>query len=304
MPPPATPPSSCPPSASPPIPSRPRSRGNSLAQRTWRTWSPPPSAGRRAPLSPGDLAGPGSTGGRGAVRAEGLPERTEVTARLPAALSLCPPWHLSRTYLWREGTSVSEQGTSDGRRAALRVASDAEHPRPALDSEFHRDEGDDGSLARPAGRLDQPLIEAWLARAAVDGSGVPGREVHGHGALAAAAGLCADPRRHSFVAPAAGSARGHATTLVRVTDQVSGPEHVELFDVLVEEGPGKAALQRGLVQACAELAGRLRLPLLGHVVHRHPALGPDHAAAVVDGLVAQGWRPAFCYWSFGDPACR
>ncbi|MFF9573066.1 hypothetical protein [Streptomyces sp. NPDC014685] len=235
---------------------------------------------------------------REARRDEALPESTGVTVRLSPTLRLPAPWHLARTYLWWHGVSGPHgagppefPGTPGPRRT---TGPDASH-----DSEV----APDAFRARPSEPADLPLIEAWLAQAMIDGYREAGRGLDHDQARAAAAGLYADRRRSSFVAPAAGRARGHATTLVRVTDQVSGTEHVELSDVLVEDGPGKAALRRGLVQACIEQAGRLRLPMLGHVIHRHPTLGPDQATGVVDGLLAKGWRPAFRYWSLGDTTC-
>ena len=74
---------------------------------------------------------------------------------------------------------------------------------------------------------------------------------------------------------------------------MSGEDHIELVDILVEPYADGSLCRRALVAAVADLARTAGLPVIGHVVH--PADGSGDAVTAT--LCARGWAVDHRYWS-------
>lgn len=84
---------------------------------------------------------------------------------------------------------------------------------------------------------------------------------------------------------------GHAT-VVWDTDDLTGTDRPELFDVFVPPEHRGSPAGRLLTGAAVRWAAEAGFPLRGHVVG-----DDDNAAAVRRRLLGAGWRPAEGYWA-------
>ncbi|MGW7547284.1 hypothetical protein ACWGKQ_40230 [Streptomyces sp. NPDC054770] len=154
----------------------------------------------------------------------------------------------------------------------------------------------EGVAVVPAGPEHGERVRGWIADAFQTGAAEGGLAVPRGDAEAQADLVLAAPGRHTLVALTAdGEPAGHAT-LLPFTDEVTGTEYLELFDILVPVPFGTRALTGLLADAALARAERAGLPLLGNVVHRTAGPGPDHGARVVSSLHRRGWRTDHVYW--------
>jgi GNAT superfamily N-acetyltransferase len=94
-----------------------------------------------------------------------------------------------------------------------------------------------------------------------------------------------------FCAVGAPGFGGHAT-VVWDTDDLTGQDRPELFDVFVRPEHRGSPVGRLLTAAAVRWAAGAGFPLRGHVVG-----DDDNAATVRQRLLATGWRPAEGYWA-------
>ncbi|CAM5603424.1 MULTISPECIES: GNAT family N-acetyltransferase [Streptomyces] len=171
--------------------------------------------------------------------------------------------------------------------------------------EDHRTDPDAGDVTIAAATTDQTaLVLGWLADAFQAGARDQGIDVGRDTAHDHASQLLAVPGRHSLVAATAGQPVGHATMLP-FTDDVTGTEYTELFDVLVRPTADVRTITAALVDACLAHVARTGLPLLGNVIHQRVTAGAsDRGDRVVASLLKKGWRTEHCYWRApaGPPA--
>ncbi|MFD8705145.1 hypothetical protein ACFV1W_21450 [Kitasatospora sp. NPDC059648] len=188
------------------------------------------------------------------------------------------------------------------RQTYLRLPCDTGEATRA-DTEPDGDRDTAGCTVRRAVAADTGQVRRWLAEAIEGGARDLGAVPDAAVALEQAGAVTDDPDRVSFVAVESDHATttgepllGHVT-LVPFEDELTGAGHLELVDVLVVPGPQARAARAALVAAARRHAAAVRLPLLGHVVHPHPApAGGGHAAAVLAGLRHEGWRDQHSYW--------
>lgn len=154
----------------------------------------------------------------------------------------------------------------------------------------------EGAVVVPAGPEHSEQVRGWITDAFAAGAAEQGVSVRREDAQAQADEVLAVSGRLTLVAIVEhGVAAGHVT-LRPFTDEVTGTEYLELFDLLVPV-PFKTRTLTGLLTDAALAQGaRAGLPLLGHVVHRTGVSGPDHGAHVVASLHRRGWRTDHVYW--------
>ncbi|MFJ5549159.1 hypothetical protein [Streptomyces sp. NPDC093225] len=186
-----------------------------------------------------------------------------VQVRTPADTVLPPPWRRSVTYVSRTGPLPGRAGP-----AGLRIV-------PA-----------EGAL--------WPPVRDWMARAVRRGAAEQGLPAPEEAVAAAVDEVLGEPGLAVLVALLDDRPVGHAVLLTGARDTVTDRAFAELWDVLVEpEAPGAADCRDALVAASADRAAGLRLPLLGHVVHR----AEEAASRALTSLLARGWHTDHTYWT-------
>ncbi|WP_405977649.1 hypothetical protein [Streptomyces sp. NBC_00158] len=191
-----------------------------------------------------------------------------VTVRASAHIRLAGPWQRHLTYLRYSGPPAQDGQAS----SPLTV-------RPA----------DPGT--------DTADLTRWLAQALVNGNAEQDIETGPGAAETFAREVLAAPDRFSYVACREGRPVGHATLLCAADDPVTGRDHVELVDVLVEEPQGpRSEAAHALTAAAMAHAHRAGLPLIGHVVHPAAHVAAGHGDRIVASLVARGWAVDHVFW--------
>ncbi|CCK26411.1 hypothetical protein BN159_2032 [Streptomyces davaonensis JCM 4913] len=211
---------------------------------------------------------PGSQAAAEALRAYAVaahPEVSGVLLRTGPGVRLGPPWTEHLTYVRHDIGGTSGPGPDD-------------------------------VTVLPAGPEHEERVRGWFADAFRTGAAEQGVTVPRADAEAQADTVLAAPERLTLVATlAGGEPAGHAT-LLPFTDEVTGIEYLELFDVLVPVPFETRPLSRLLTDAALARGTRAGLPLLGNVVHRTGAPGQEHSARVVAALHRRGWETDHVYW--------
>ncbi|MGW1075957.1 hypothetical protein [Streptomyces sp. NPDC002537] len=191
-----------------------------------------------------------------------------VTVRVPARIRLREPWRPHLTYLTHAG------------------------PPPRSDAE------PSPFTVRPAdAETDTPAIAHWLAKALADGSADQGGTADPAEVDLLVREFLDAPDRFSYVACRDGRPVGHATLLCDAHDPVTGRDHVELVDILVDEtDEAQRTAVNALTAAAIAHAHRAALPLTGHVVHPAPHVAPEQGDRIVASLVARGWAVDHVFW--------
>ncbi|MFI8101237.1 hypothetical protein [Streptomyces sp. NPDC086023] len=188
---------------------------------------------------------------------------SRVQVRTPADTVLPPPWRRSVTYIRRTGPLPDAP-----RPAGLRIVL-----------------ADDALL---------PAVRDWMARAVRQGASEQGLPAPDGAVSDAVDAVLGEPGLAVLVALLDDRPVGHAVLLGGARDAVTGRARAELWDVLVEPAtPGAADCRDALVAAAADRAAGLRLPLLGHVVHR----AEETASRALTSLLARGWHTDHAYWT-------
>ncbi|MFJ6940485.1 hypothetical protein [Streptomyces sp. NPDC101132] len=216
--------------------------------------------------APGDPDASDVPDGRAATDADGVPDgpgACRVQVRTPADTVLPPPWRRSVTYIRRTGPLP-------------------EAPRPA------------GLRIVPADDALLPAVRDWMARAVRQGASEQELPAPDGAVAEAVDAVLAEPGLAVLVALLDDRPVGHAVLLTGARDAVTDRASAELWDVLVEPAtPGAADCRDALVAAAADRAAGLRLPLLGHVVHR----AEETASRALTSLLARGWHTDHAYWT-------
>ncbi|MFE5867721.1 hypothetical protein ACFQ6V_03585 [Streptomyces roseifaciens] len=191
-----------------------------------------------------------------------------VTVRVPGGIRLPEPWRPHLTYLTHAG------------------------PPPRNDA------APSPFTVRPAdAETDTPAVARWIAKALADGSADQGDTAAPAAVNVLVREFLDAPDRFSYVACRDGRPVGHATLLCDAHDPVTGRDHVELVDVLVEEtDEEQRTAVDALTAAAIAHAHRAALPLTGHVVHPAPHIAPERGERIVASLVARGWAVDHVFW--------
>jgi hypothetical protein len=218
---------------------------------------------------PRALARPGWAAELLARAVELCPGTHGVIMRTPPGVELPAPWTRHLTYLRHDGPPQPPRlGPDAGGGIPVAVATSEQIPR----------------------------VRDWLADAFQTGARDQGLHVERDTAVEHADRLLAVPGRHSLVASSAGRPVAHATMLP-FTDDVTGTDYTELFDVLVSPSADVRTTTAALVDACLAHTARAGLPLLGNVIHQRTRTAEtDTGNRVVSSLLRKGWRVDHSYW--------
>jgi GNAT superfamily N-acetyltransferase len=172
-----------------------------------------------------------------------------------------------------------------GARLLMQYVESSGVPEPPADAA--------GWTVRPYRPADREAVRDLLVRALETGYGTAGTVAPREQTDAIAADLLDRAGTDVTVFCAVGEPGfgGHAT-VVWDTDDVTGEERPELFDVFVLPEHRGSPAGRLLTAAAVRWAADTGFPLRGHVVG-----DDDNAARVRQRLFAAGWRPAEGYWA-------
>jgi hypothetical protein len=141
------------------------------------------------------------------------------------------------------------------------------------------------------------LVHGWLRQAIDHGYQIQGQSLDEEAARRAATQVLAATGRRSYVVFRNDAPVGHVTLLCEAADEVTGEDHVELYDALVEpcDDPDKPAMAQ-LVDAAVSVATSLQRPLVGNVVHPLGERDPSVRDRVLHSLLSRGWRVDHTMW--------